>query len=266
MQRLPVFYLSHGGGPWPYLDGPMRLAFHGLEVSLKALLPALEVQPRAFLVITAHWETPSLRISSAAKPEMLYDYSGFPEHTYHVKYPAPGNPELAGRLNALLASAGFEAALDAERGFDHGTFSLLEVMRPEADIPVVQLSIRQDYDPAFHIALGRVLSSLRYEGVLIIGSGFSFHNLAALNASGAVPSAQFDGWLRDALLGRGAADREQALLAWERAPSARFAHPREDHLIPLMVAAGAGEDSNCELAYHEDDLFGNISASSFRFG
>ena len=173
MTYLPTFFLSHGGGPWPYMDGPFRRQFDTLEQSIKDIPRQAGGLPKAILMVSGHWESDEFMVSSSPNPPMLYDYYGFPEHTYHVHYRAPGSPELAARVMDLLKAGGMKAHADAERGFDHGTFSLMEPMRPEADIPVVQMSIRQSFDPAEHIAAGRLLAPLCEEGVLIIGSGLS---------------------------------------------------------------------------------------------
>ena len=150
--------------------------------------------------------------------------------------------------------------------YDHGTFSALQAAYPEAQIPVVQLSVLQSFDPAAHIAAGRLLAPLRDEGVLIIGSGLSYHNLRLLNAAGTVPSQQFDAWLQQTLTAATPVERDAQLLQREQAPSARIAHAREDHLIPLMVAVGAAHDEADTCVYHEDLFMGVVAASSFRFG
>lgn len=265
-KQQPVFFLSHGGGPWPWLDGPFRRAFDWLEASLKALPAQLPERPRAILVASGHWEEPGFTVSTAAQPPMVYDYYGFPEHTYHIRYPAPGAPALAERVVELAGAAGIPVGRDPGRGFDHGTFSMLQPIWPEADIPVLSLSLRADYDPAAHLALGRALAPLRDEGVLIIGSGFSYHNLRQFDARAAQPSAAFDAWLRHTLTELDPSAREAALLQWEQAPSARISHPREDHLIPLMVAVGAAGAEPGLCIYSEDDMRGAITASSYRFG
>ena len=204
--------------------------------------------------------------SSSPQPGMLYDYSGFPPHTYAIHYRAPGSPELAQRALSLLQAGGVEARLDPERGFDHGTFSALQAAYPEAQIPVVQLSVLASFDPADHLAAGRLLAPLRDEGVLIVGSGLSYHNLRLLNAAGTVPSQQFDAWLQQTLVRASPDERDARLLQWEQAPAARTAHAREDHLIPLMVAVGAAHEEAATCVYHEDDFFGALTVSSFRFG
>lgn len=266
MQRMPTFYLSHGGGPWPWMKDRFGPMFDKLEKSLQQLAPSLPQRPQAILVISGHWENPEFTLSSGPNPPMYYDYSGFPEHTYRVKYPAPGSPELAARVQALLAAGGIVAKLDPDRGFDHGTFTIAAVAFPQADIPIVQLSLRKDYDPAAHLALGQLLAPLREEGILIIGSGVSFHNFGKLSAEGANPSRLFDAWLQQTLTASPAAEREERLKHWTAAPAARIAHPREDHLVPLMVAAGAGLDEPGTCIYNDDTMFGSIMVSSFRFG
>ena len=262
--RLPTFFLSHGGGPWPWMDGDYRRAHAQLEASLQALPATLPARPRAILMISGHWEADAFTVTTSPAPGMLYDYGGFPAHTYEVQYPAPGDPALAERVVALIQAAGLPAARDAQRGFDHGAFCTLVPMYPEADVPVVQLSLMHGLDPAAHLALGRALSVLRDEGVLILGSGFSFHNLRLYGPAGREPSAQFDAWLQSALASTD--DRTASLLAWEQAPSARLAHPREEHLLPLMVAAGAAEGDAASCNYHETGFLGGVTASSFRFG
>lgn len=263
---LPTFFLSHGGGPWPYMDGPFREHFKVLETSLRGLIDTLPTTPRAVLVVSGHWEAQDFTVSSAAEPGMLYDYGGFPPHTYRVKYAAPGAPTLAARVSGLLTEGGMVCRLDPDRGFDHGTFSLMEPIRPQADIPVVQLSLQSSLDPARHIEMGRLLTPLRREGVLILGSGLSYHNLGLMDERSAAPSGRFDAWLQDTLVAHSGAYRLGRLSAWTHAPSARVAHPREDHLLPLMVAVGAAESEPGHCIYHEAELFGSMTASSFSFG
>ena len=266
MTRQPVFFLSHGGGPWPWLDGPFREGFALLEASLQAIPAMLPEPPKAVLVVSGHWEEPGFAVSAAQQPGMVYDYYGFPEHTYHISYPAPGSPEVAARVVALGQAAGIPIASDPARGFDHGTFSMLQPIYPDAQVPVVSMAMRADYDVAAHIALGRALAPLPDEGVVIVGSGFTWHNLRRFDPSARAPSAAFDAWLRHALIDVSPQAREAALLAWEQAPAAREAHPREDHLVPLMVAVGAAGGDPGTCIYAQDDLRGGITASSYRFG
>ena len=262
--RLPAYFISHGGGPWPWMDGPYRRHYDTLDASLKDIARE-SGKPRAVLVVSGHWEEDRFTVQSGAAPGMIYDYGGFPEHTYRIRYAAPGAPEIARRVRQLLEAAGIPAAEDAGRGYDHGTFVPLYAMYPEADVPVVQLSIRRGYDPGEHLALGRALSPLRDEGVLIVASGLSYHNLRAFGPAAKGPSEAFDGWLHETLRGE-PAERTARLVRWESAPAARMAHPQEDHLVPLMVAVGAAEHEPATRVYHEQDFMGGVTASSYRFG
>ncbi|TIX50643.1 DODA-type extradiol aromatic ring-opening family dioxygenase [Alteraurantiacibacter aquimixticola] len=262
---LPTYYLSHGGGPWPWMPN-MAPAYAVLDASLKALRRELDEKPRAVLVVTAHWETEDFTFSAAERPGMIYDYYGFPPETYEITYPAPGLPSLAARAAGLLRDGGMTANIDAARGFDHGTFSLMQAIYPEAAMPIVQMSIRKDFDPALHVEAGKLLAPLRDEGVLVVGSGLSFHNLRAMGPVGRDASRAFDGWLQQALLGATGEPRASNLLDWEKAPAARHVHPREDHLMPLHAAVGAAMEEEAHLSYHQEDFFGAITASSFRFG
>lgn len=266
MSRMPTYFISHGGGPWAFMDGEFRKAFAKLENWLREFPRELPSKPEAILMISGHWEDEDFAVMANPNPPMVYDYYGFPEHTYHIRYPAPGSPELAKKIQDLITKAGLKAHLDYERGFDHGTFVPLAVAFPNADLPIVQLSIRSDYNPEVHLQLGRAISSLRDEGILIMGSGLSYHNLRRFDIRAAEPSKEFDSWLQKTLINSESGERWQRLIEWEKAPSARVAHPREDHLLPLMVAVGAAETEKGELVYHEDDFMGGIVVSSFRFG
>ena len=263
--RLPTYFISHGGGPWPYME-EMRVPMAGLTKALQDMPRQIGVTPKAILMISGHWEESGFNVMSNPHPGMLYDYGGFPPHTYKVIYAAPGAPELAARVQSLITEAGLPSELDAQRGFDHGTFSPLVVMYPQANVPVIQVSMRASLDPAEHIALGRALAPLRDEGVLIVGSGLSYHNLRQFGPAGKAPSQAFDDWLQDAVVASTPDQRETKLLNWARAPSARIAHPREDHLIPLMAAVGAADADAATCVYHEDGVYGGVTVSSFKFG
>ncbi|NUQ19307.1 MAG: dioxygenase [Sphingomonas sp.] len=265
--RLPTYFVSHGGGPWPYMEGEFRRAFDRLEQSLKDMRRELADTPKAVLVISGHWEEPEFTVSSGEQPGMVYDYYGFADYLYRIQYPAPGSPALASRVQQLLTGGGIGARLDPTRGFDHGTFSIMKPMYPDADIPVVQLSLNRNLDPALHLEAGRLIAPLRDEGVLIVGSGLSYHNLREMrDTRGIEPSRRFDAWLQQALLEASPERRRELLIRWAEAPLARAAHPREDHLLPLMVAVGAAEEERGHCVYHKTDLFGGLTASSFRFG
>jgi aromatic ring-opening dioxygenase catalytic subunit (LigB family) len=261
---LPTYFIPHGGGPWPFM--PERAAQLGsLTAFLRGLLADVGTAPRAIVVVSGHWEEPVPTVSSRRDYSMFYDYYGFPEHTYQLQYPAPGSPEVAREVSAALAAAGFPSATEGARGYDHGVFVPFMLVDPKASIPVVPLSLIEGLDPAAHIAMGRALAPLRRQGILIVGSGMSFHNLRALMSGGdvATRSARFDTWLGDAVTGDPAA-RDERLEQWAAAPEARFAHPREEHLLPLMVAAGAAEGDRGTLAYRNDVM--GAMTSGFRFG
>jgi aromatic ring-opening dioxygenase catalytic subunit (LigB family) len=265
--RLPTYFISHGGGPWPWMTGGFRSNFDQLEQSLAEMRAELGGIPKAVLVVSGHWEEQGFAISSGASPGMVYDYYGFPDYLYRIRYAAPGSPELAQSVRDRLGAAGIEARLDPDRGYDHGTFSIMKPLYPDEDIPVVQISLDARLDPQAHIAAGQALAPLRDEGVLIVGSGLSYHNLGAIrSADGIEPSRQFDAWLQQTLIRESPDERTRRLLAWTQAPSARAAHPREDHLIPLMVAVGAAAQEQGAVTYHQTDFAGGITASSFRFG
>jgi aromatic ring-opening dioxygenase catalytic subunit (LigB family) len=263
---LPVYFISHGGGPWPWMKEQSQGAYDQLEASLKKLPAQLGSTPKAILMVSAHWEEPEFSVQSNPRPPMIYDYSNFPEHTYHIKYPAPGAPQLAERVRGLIEAAGLAARLDPHRGYDHGMYSPLYVAYPHADVAVVQLSLKRGLDPQAHLAVGRSLAPLRGEGVLIVGSGLSYHNLRMFGPGAKAPSSAFDRWLQQTLLEASPAEREARLMAWSSAPSARQAHPREEHLLPLMVAVGAAGGDAAACVYHEENFYGGITVSSFLFG
>lgn len=264
MSRLPTYFISHGGGPCFFMDWDPPDAWTALGDSLRRLPEALPSRPRAVVMVSAHWEAPEFRVTGHPQPSLIYDYHGFPPHTYELKYPAPGEPALAADLVRRLQQAGLSAGLDPSRGYDHGLFIPALLMFPRAEIPMVQVSLRADLDPAAHLACGRALAGLRDEGVLIVGSGYSYHNLRAYGAAGAPTAAVFDAWLQAQCCGRSGADRSAALSAWAQVPSARLAHPREEHLIPLLVAAAAAEDAPGTSPFSEPVL--GIQTSAFRFG
>ena len=265
--RLPVYFISHGGGPWSFMDETSRAPYSVLARELADMPRAVGVRPQAVLMISAHWEQPAFTLTSGAAPPMIYDYGGFPDYTYQIRYDAPGHPQVAENTRALIAAAGLPAALDAERGFDHGAFTPLKVIYPEADVPVVQLSLQRGLDPARHLALGRAIAPLRDQGVLIIGSGLTYHNLREFFTPRAwAPSREFDDWLNLAVLGSDPQERARRLTDWQQAPSARTAHPREEHLLPLMVAVGAAGDDAATMPYHENEFLGGITVSNYRFG
>jgi aromatic ring-opening dioxygenase catalytic subunit (LigB family) len=264
--RLPTYFISHGGGPWPWMKKEMGNTYAQLEASLADMPRQIGRKPRAILMVSAHWEEPAFTVQATPKPPMIYDYGGFPAYTYQVRYDAPGAPDVALRVKQLIEGAGLPASIDAERGFDHGAFSPMAAIYPDAEVPMVQLSLRRGLDPKEHLALGRALAPLRDEDVLIIGSGLSYHNLRNFGPQAHGVSKAFDDWLEEAVVEGAVTRRAEQLANWTAAPSARAAHPREEHLIPLMVAVGAAEAEQGERVYHEDAFMGGLVVSSYRFG
>jgi aromatic ring-opening dioxygenase catalytic subunit (LigB family) len=231
---------------------------------LEGLARTLSAPPKAIVVVSGHWEETAFTASAAAAPELIYDYSGFPEDTYRLTWPAPGEPALAERVAALLGDAGLPSAINQSRGFDHGVFVPLKVAFPGARTPVVSLSLSASLDPAQHLAAGRALAPLRDEGVLLVGSGMSFHNLRAyLKPETRERARAFDAWLTHAVESS-APQRNALLTGWREAPFAAYAHPREEHLIPLMVAAGAGGEEPGTRIFGDEPMGAAISA--YRFG
>ena len=262
--RFPTMFVSHGGGPWPFVDG-MREMFVKTAEEFRGLPERLPARPKAVLVITGHWEAPQFSVSSAEHPPMDYDYYGFPEHTYHLQYPAPGSPALAARVTELLAAGGVPCKSDPARGYDHGTFVPLGLMYPQADVPIVLLSMKSGYDPAEHLRVGQLLQPLRDEGVLILGSGLTYHNMRGFGNPASTPiAAAFERYLNDAVTQSDVHVRNQMLLSWQSAPHARLAHPREDHLIPLMVVAGAAGADRGQRIFVDHVL--NVAMGSYQFG
>jgi aromatic ring-opening dioxygenase catalytic subunit (LigB family) len=263
--RQPVVFVPHGGGPWPFVDVGIgeKSELDALARYLRSIALVPKVAPRALLVISAHWEEPAPTVMSAARPPMLYDYQGFPPESYRIEWPAPGEPGLAARVRELLRGAGFEARDDGVRGFDHGTFVPLKLAYPGAGVPTVQLSLKRGLDPVEHLAMGRALAPLREEGVFIIGSGMTYHNLRAFGPRGRPASEAFDAWLRETAV-EAATERDRRLAEWLRAPAARMAHPREEHLLPLMVVAGAAGADRGTVAY--DGTLVGLRLSAHHFG
>ncbi|ADU14117.1 DODA-type extradiol aromatic ring-opening family dioxygenase [Asticcacaulis excentricus] len=264
----PTLFIPHGGGPCFFMDwsimGEPADTWDKTAEWLRNLASTLPEKPKAIIVVSGHWEETVFTAATSPQPEMIFDYYGFPKHTYELNYSAPGSTPLAERIVQLLTEAGIPARTDAKRGFDHGVFIPFLVAFPDADIPVVPLSLKRNLDPAEHIAAGRALKSLREEGVLIVGSGMSYHNMHAFRTpSATAPSKAFDEWLTSSLA-QDKSVREDALNHWSQGPAARNAHPREEHLLPLMIAAGAGEDDKGTRIF--SDVVMQATISAFRFG
>lgn len=243
-----VLFLSHGGGPLPLLGDK---GHKEMVEKLKYLSSKIK-HPSAIIVISAHWEEKIVTITSSAAPSLIYDYYGFPEESYRIKYPCTGEPFLAKQIEVLLSKRGIDNKLDEHRGFDHGLFIPLKIMYPNAEIPCIQLSLLKSLNPAEHIKIGNALSSINYDNLLIIGSGFSFHNMKAFfekeTTDSKTMNEKFELWLIDTLSNPDIKEEERAerLENWEHAPYARYCHPREEHLLPLHVCYGIAQSACTE--------------------
>jgi len=269
-RRWPTLFIPHGGGPCFFMDPmpgfPMDL-WDRMAAYLRGIDASLGARPKAVLVVSGHWEATPPTVNTAAHPSLLFDYSGFPEHTYRLTYPVAGSAELAARVRARLEQAGLSTGEDARRGLDHGVFVPFKLIYPDADVPMVQLSLSRDRQPATHLAMGCALAPFRDEGILIVGSGMSYHNLREFFANrpdGNRAAADFDAWLDDTLVGYAGDARAARLERWLDAPGARASHPTPEHLLPLLVAAGAAGQDAAARTYH-DQLVGK-AVSAFQFG
>ncbi len=271
--KQPTLYIPHGGGPCFFLnqDGSCPPMWEAMRAYLAQIISSLPERPRAILFISAHWIEPQFSVLTTAKPDLYYDYYGFPPHTYDLRWNAPNDLTLARHAESLLQKAGFATGEEANRGWDHGVFVPMMVALPDADIPVAQLSLAgprrgEDFDADLHIRAGQALAPLRDEGVLIIGSGMSFHNMHVRDGSMQIHAETFDEALSATVCNPDPERRNAGLANWTELPMARFAHPPhgEEHLIPLMVAAGAaGEDQGVHI--FRDQVIG-WTVSAFRFG
>lgn len=240
MRKINTVFISHGGGPLPVLGDPGHAEMVSTLKKLAEELP----RPKAILVISAHWEANLPTVTSASKPGMMYDYEGFPDEAYQLQYPSPGEPELANKVVSALMDAGIAAESSPERPYDHGLYTPLMLMYPEADIPAIQLSLVKGLDPDEHLRIGEALQGLDYDDLLIIGSGFSFHNMRAFfipeSPDMHAANAAFQNWLEETCMSKELPEEERRkrLQHWAEAPSARYCHPREEHLLPLHVCYG----------------------------
>ena len=263
-ERQPAVFVSHGSPMTILEDSPAR----DFLKSLGDLLP----RPEAILVVSAHWETEKPSVSLSEKPATIHDFRGFPEALYQLRYPAPGAPALAERTAALLEAAGFEVARDPDRGLDHGAWMPLLLGMPEADLPVTQLSIQPDRDPAYHAALGKALAPLRDEGVLILATGALTHNLRDLAWGEAkAPTPEWPRAFADWMAEKAEAGDREALLDYRaRAPHAVHAHPSDEHLLPFYVALGAGSGGGGgggkARALHRSFTYGTLAMDAYAFG
>lgn len=264
MKIQDTFYISHGS-PTLSIDESMP-ARHFLQSFQQKVYPSDAPRPSSILVISAHWETTYPTVNVVDGPnDTIYDFYGFPKKMYQLKYPAPGAPKLANRVKELLMSSGFKRVdQEKKRGLDHGVWVPLMLMYPEADIPVCQLSVQTNEDATYHYNMGKALEPLKDEGVLIVGSGATTHNLKMLrNTTTVQPWAQeFDAWVKEALIeGR----YEDVNEYKEKAPHATVAHPWPDHFYPLHVAMGAGGARSKAELIHRSWGLSSLSYASYRF-
>ncbi|RUO20196.1 DODA-type extradiol aromatic ring-opening family dioxygenase [Aliidiomarina haloalkalitolerans] len=249
----PILFVSHGGGPLPILNHPSHSDMLRAFAEILDYLHAHFAKPDAIVYVSAHWEREPVAITSAATPELFYDYYNFPPESYALKYPVPGAPKLAADLQQRLEAVGIEAVLDDSRGLDHGVFIPGLLLHPDADIPTLQISLQKGLSAERHLKIGEALQGLAAENILVIGSGYSFHNMQAFfgpdNANDNAKNQAFEDWILTTLAEPDNAARQHQLINWEEAPHARFCHPREEHLLPLHVCVGAAGDAPLQRSW-----------------
>ncbi|MFK7988565.1 MAG: class III extradiol ring-cleavage dioxygenase [Sandaracinaceae bacterium] len=260
---MPSIYLPHGGGPWPWAPAftpALASEYALLQQYIESIPAALPRRPTGIVIVSAHWEAAVPTVLVSERPTMLYDYSGFPQNTYELSWPAPGSPQLARRVRRLIEGVDISTAEESDRGFDHGVFVPLKLAFPRADIPTVQLSLDAGYDPQKHLTIGRALAPLRDEGILVLGSGMSWEDFRARDL--VRRSNAFDAWFKETATAE-PSNRNLALRDWTRAPYARVAHPHEEHLLPMMVAAGAAGEDQGHIAFDGSLMGIRLSAVHF---
>jgi 4,5-DOPA dioxygenase extradiol len=262
MTKQPALFVSHGS-PMIVIDSSPARTF------LEGLAGALPTRPDAIVLFSAHHDEPVASITSGAMPETIHDFGGFPAELYAMRYPAPGKPELAGRAADLLDLAGITNRLDAQRGLDHGAWTPLMLAWPNADVPIVQVSIDTGQLPDYHYRLGQALAPLRDENILLVGSGSMTHNLRAFFCGGFPATAPVEGWVAD-FLGwldnrLKAGDTEAALHVLDQAPHGHDNHPTSEHILPLFVALGAGGDAAKATKLHSSVDHGVLAMDAWRF-
>ncbi|MCW3472974.1 DODA-type extradiol aromatic ring-opening family dioxygenase [Limobrevibacterium gyesilva] len=256
---LPSLFISHGSPMLPLVETPARDFLAGLGGTLP--------RPKAILVASAHWETERPTVNAVARNDTIHDFFGFPRALYELSYPAPGDPALAERVSDLLGAAGLASEVDRSRGLDHGAWVPLLLAYPDADIPVLQVSVQSHLGPAHHLQLGQALAPLRAEGVLVIGSGSFTHDLRRFRGQGIdTPEAPdvvaFSDWMDEAL----AEGRRSDLLTYRnKAPHAADEHPTEEHLLPLFVAMGAGGEGATPRRIHKSANYGVLRMDAYAF-
>lgn len=252
MAKFPALFVNHGAGPMPLLGKQPELVNH-----MRAVAEKLPRKPTAIVVLSAHWESDPVQVTNHPSPSMLYDYYGFPKEAYSLRYEAPGAPELAKKISGLLTEREIPNKLNSDRGFDHGVFIPLMMMFPDADIPTVCVSLHGSLSAKRNMEIGAALESLRDEGVLILGSGYTFHNLNSFRGSSTdtekyyQSSKEFNEWLKTTFLTKTGTELEASLAEWDSAPGARESHPREEHLLPLFMTSAASGFGKAEVIFDE---------------
>eukprot|EP01117_Protostelium_nocturnum_P007404 TRINITY_DN2650_c0_g2_i1.p1 TRINITY_DN2650_c0_g2~~TRINITY_DN2650_c0_g2_i1.p1 ORF type:complete len:274 (+),score=79.62 TRINITY_DN2650_c0_g2_i1:166-987(+) len=268
--RAPALFVPHGGGPLPLLnDASHASVTKYLKKEASKLLDPSKL--KAIVLVTAHWETEHPTISNGEKPSLYYDYYGFPQEAYNIKYDPPGSPQVADKVKNLLSAAGFEPQTDNKRGWDHGVFVPMKLLREEGDIPIVQLSVLKSQDPKQLFKYGKALEPLRDEGIAIIGSGMSFHNMRSLQSrfgstksEPTPPNNAFEDKLVEVMLSEEKA-REEGFTKWREWPGTFDAHPKgySEHFSPVIVVAGAGGDEKATKTW--DSTMWGFRLTSFAF-
>lgn len=261
----PALFVNHGGGPMPLLGDKDHA---GLTIHLRdEVKKHLDLSStKAIILVTAHWEEGAVTISSSKKHSLYFDYYGFPPESYKYKYDAPGDPELAGRIHTELQKAGIKSRLDPQRGWDHGVFVPMMLINPAADIPIIQVSVLSNQDPEEHYKLGEVLYQFRKEGIAVLGSGMSYHNMREFRygREGKVVNAEFDEFLNKVCTAEDEKKRKEGLISWRQHPGATEAHPMRaaEHFMPLIVIAGAGGPNPGKRVFNWD-MSGTFRLSGF---
>jgi aromatic ring-opening dioxygenase catalytic subunit (LigB family) len=262
--QFPSVFVNHGGGPLPLMGQQPEIVAQFKDV-VKKWLPT---KPDAIVVFSAHWESNPIEITSSSNPTMLYDYSGFPAETYKYQYPAPGSPMLAEKIQRLLTNNGIESRLNDKRGYDHGVFIPLMCMYPDAKIPVVAVSLHASLSAKISIEVGKALAPLRNDNILLLGSGYTYHNMHGFfhpSNETYTASSSFNDWLKETITSNDINERVRKLEDWENAPGARESHPREEHLLPLLTIAATASTNKPEIVFESKAGNGIYAISSYVF-
>jgi len=258
MHPLPTLFISHGSPMLALEAGATTKFLRGVAGNFK--------RPDAIIIASAHFETKEPMVTGSAHPATIHDFQGFPKELYQLRYPAPGSPELAGKIKDVLAKAGVAAGVDNERGLDHGAWNPLLLMYPQADIPVVEISVQPHKNAAWHFEIGRALRKLRGENILVIGTGNLTHNLYEAMRGGHFEAPEWVTEFAEWVAGKIGHGDVKALLNWETAPHAKRNHPTPEHFLPLFVALGAADEPLQAKRLHSDTALGVLAMDAYEFG